>query len=245
MCATAAALVLDRIPALRGLAGLHAPMTVESVPFLLACGYLTFRILYPVHLVAARAMEREADREMVKLTADPDGCIEAMTAIFTILGAPRLHVPPAAPAVRHASVRRRAAQLLPPHRRLVCRTPGGPGSREPRLTIINPGSDSRTGTTDVPQHRRACGTAGVGRDRRVGRNGRRRAGPQGRTERRRRAGPQGRTGLRRARDAWRRVPQSRRERWVAHRYPREVLSKSPISPGGLAGRLRIEAAYPL
>jgi Zn-dependent protease with chaperone function len=88
MCATAAALVLDRIPALRGLAGLHAPMTVESVPFLLACGYLTFRILYPVHLVAARAMEREADREMVKLTADPDGCIEAMTAIFTILGAP-------------------------------------------------------------------------------------------------------------------------------------------------------------
>jgi hypothetical protein len=171
MCATAAALVLDRIPALRGLAGLHAPMTVESVPFLLACGYLTFRILYPVHLVAARAMEREADREMVKLTADPDGCIEAMTAIFTILGAPRLHVPPAAPAVRHASVRRRAAQLLPPHRRLVCRTPGGPGSREPRLTIINPGSDSRTGTTDVPQHRRACGTAGVG------------PGPQGRTER--------------------------------------------------------------
>jgi hypothetical protein len=179
MCATAAALVLDRIPALRGLAGLHAPMTVESVPFLLACGYLTFRILYPVHLVAARAMEREADREMVKLTADPDGCIEAMTAIFTILGAPRLHVPPAAPAVRHASVRRRAAQLLPPHRRLVCRTPGGPGSREPRLTIINPGSDSRTGTTDVPQGmrngRRRAGTAGSdgtadgGRDRRVGR----------------------------------------------------------------------------
>jgi hypothetical protein len=235
MCATAAALVLDRIPALRGLAGLHAPMTVESVPFLLACGYLTFRILYPVHLVAARAMEREADREMVKLTADPDGCIEAMTAIFTILGAPRLHVPPAAPAVRHASVRRRAAQLLPPHRRLVCRTPGGPGSREPRLTIINPGSDSRT-APERPTSRSTAGQAerpASGRDRRVGRNGRRRAGPQGRT------------GLRRARDAWRRVPQSRRERWVAHRYPREVLSKSPISPGGLAGRLRIEAAYPL
>ena len=84
MCAIVAALVLDRIPALRGLAGLHAPMTVESVPFLLACGYLTFRILYAVHLVAARAMEREADREMVKLTGDADGCIEAMTAVFAI-----------------------------------------------------------------------------------------------------------------------------------------------------------------
>jgi Zn-dependent protease with chaperone function len=88
MCAMAIVIALDYIPALRSLAGLHGRMTVESVPFLLAFGYLAFRVLYAVSLVFARAAERQADRGMVKLTGDADACIEAMTALFTMTGAP-------------------------------------------------------------------------------------------------------------------------------------------------------------
>lgn len=87
-CVTVAVQALDYIPALRNLAGLHGLLTVESIPFLLACGYLAFRVLYAVNLVFARAAEREADREMVKLTADAEACSDAMTALFTMMGAP-------------------------------------------------------------------------------------------------------------------------------------------------------------
>lgn len=93
LCVVALALALDYVPALRRLAGLDGWMTVESVPFLLAFGYLAFRVLYTVNLVFARAAERKADRAMVKLTGDAEACLEAMTALFTMTGTPESEPP--------------------------------------------------------------------------------------------------------------------------------------------------------
>jgi Zn-dependent protease with chaperone function len=118
MCVVAAALAAEYVPALRGLAGLHGPMTVGSAPFLLACGYLAFRILYAAELVFARAAEREADHEMVKLTGDARACLEAMAALVTITGAPgttsgpqRLVFATHPPADQRLRFLRRAADL--------------------------------------------------------------------------------------------------------------------------------------
>lgn len=132
ICVITIAVALDSIPALRGLAGLHGWLTVESVPFLMVFGFLAFRVLYAVNLVFARAAEREADRGMVKLTGDAEACIEAMTALFTMTGAPE-SVPPLQRLLfaTHPSAGerlrflRRAASLSSPS--LVAQAGEGPG----------------------------------------------------------------------------------------------------------------------
>jgi STE24 endopeptidase len=88
LCVLAAMVALHGIPALRSLAGLREGLSVQAGPFLLAVGYLVFRVLYAMELRASRAEERAADREMISLTGDPDACIDGEGKLFSLLGVP-------------------------------------------------------------------------------------------------------------------------------------------------------------
>jgi heat shock protein HtpX len=88
ICAGATAVALHGVPVLTGLAGLSSHVTAQSVPFLLAAGYLVFRVLSAVNLPAVRGEERAADRRMMELADDPQACIEGLDAIMSMLGTP-------------------------------------------------------------------------------------------------------------------------------------------------------------
>jgi Zn-dependent protease with chaperone function len=88
LCMLAAMVALYGIPALRSLAGLRGRLSVEAGPFLLAVGYLVFRVLYVMELRADRAEERAADREMVALTGDPDACADGLARLSSLLWVP-------------------------------------------------------------------------------------------------------------------------------------------------------------
>jgi len=88
LCVLTALAALYGIPALRSLAGLRGRLSAQAGPFLLAVGYLVFRVLYAVELRATRAEERAADRGMISLTGDPDTCADALGRLSSWLGAP-------------------------------------------------------------------------------------------------------------------------------------------------------------
>jgi Zn-dependent protease with chaperone function len=164
-CAVMTAQALAYIPALRGLAGLHGPTTVESFPFLLFWGYLAFRVLYTVSLVSARAAERKADGEMIRLSEDSGACVEAMTALFTMMGAPettpslqRLMFGTHPPYGERLQSLRRAAGV--PASLLAGNRPGGPQlCASPAAPVTSPSGPGRAGGLVRPG---AC-PAGPGR----------------------------------------------------------------------------------
>jgi Zn-dependent protease with chaperone function len=88
LCVLAAMLALYNIPALRSLAGLQGSLSVRAGPFLLAVGYLVFRVLYAMELRASRAEELAADRDMISLTGDPDACVDGLGKLSSLLGIP-------------------------------------------------------------------------------------------------------------------------------------------------------------
>jgi hypothetical protein len=88
LCVVAAMVALHGIAALRSLAGLQDGLSVQAGPFLLAVGYLVFRVLYAMELRANRAEERAADREMISLTGDPDACVDGLGKLSSLLGIP-------------------------------------------------------------------------------------------------------------------------------------------------------------
>lgn len=88
VCVWAAMAALYGIPALRSMAGLRGRISVQAGPFLLAVGYLVFRVLYMMELRATRAEERAADRDMVALTGDPGACADGLSKLSSLLGIP-------------------------------------------------------------------------------------------------------------------------------------------------------------
>ena len=88
VAAGATALALNGLPAVRGLAGLAGNLSGQSIPFLLAIGYMAHRVLFAVHLRACRAEERRADIRMLQLTGDLDGCVTSLGLLQSMLGTP-------------------------------------------------------------------------------------------------------------------------------------------------------------
>lgn len=86
MCSALVAGALYGVSALRGMAGLPSHLSAQDGPFCLAVGYLAFRVLWAVNLRALRAEEAAADREMVRLTGDPEACVEGLSALAALLG---------------------------------------------------------------------------------------------------------------------------------------------------------------
>jgi len=89
LACAATALTLYAIPGLRGLAGLHGGhLTGQSLPFLLAVGYLAVKVLRVAELRARRAEETAADRTAVRLTGDVRACLEGIGRVGELVGTP-------------------------------------------------------------------------------------------------------------------------------------------------------------
>jgi len=84
----ATAIALGAYDPAQDLIGLPGQLSAQTVPFLVAIGYLTSRVLMFVNLRAARAEERAADARTVLLTGDPAGCADGISQIAAMLGNP-------------------------------------------------------------------------------------------------------------------------------------------------------------
>ncbi len=116
LASAAAAVALYAIPALRSLAGLHtAALTGQSLPFLLAVGYLVTKVLRVAELHGRRAEELAADRQAVQLTGDPQACREAVAVIGSVTRTPESwSLPQLLLTATHPAMGERLRQLSAP-----------------------------------------------------------------------------------------------------------------------------------
>jgi Zn-dependent protease with chaperone function len=131
LASTATALTLYTIPGLRGLAGQHGGhLTGQSLPFLLAVGYLAFKVLRVAELRACRAEEAAADREAVRLTGDVHACLEGTGKACEIVGSPEsLSLPRRLLTATHPAMGERLRLIS------AASPDGAPGSARPRQVL--------------------------------------------------------------------------------------------------------------